>query len=64
MGYREMHQIVTLATDLCDGFEEFSVTDMVNAIVKAIKDGYAIEQLTRLNDEDSTKVYDILSYYK
>lgn len=59
-----MHQIVTLATDLCDGFTELSVADMVNAIVEAKKDGYTIEELERLNDEDSTRVFDILSYYR
>lgn len=50
-----------LATDLCDGFPDKDYNDVLSRVYDVLNDGeYTIEDLWELNNEDSTKVYDII----
>lgn len=59
--------ISNLAHDLCDGFEDTYKYDKMAEVLTDIVAGgeYTIDQLCKMNNEDSTLVYDIVSnYYK
>lgn len=50
-----------LTADLCDGFPDKDYNDVLSKIYEVLNDGeYTIEDLWELNNEDSTKVYDII----
>ena len=54
-----------LARDLCDGLEDVrDYGSTLEALKKAVCDGYTIEELWDINNEDSTKLYDIISNYE
>ena len=52
----------TLALDLCSGFEdEINHNDVVQRINDILDSGlYTIEELWEINNEDSTKMYDLI----
>ena len=54
-----------LAHDLCDGFEDtFDERTMIRVIQQILSEGeYTLEDLLRMNNEDSNLVYDIISDY-
>lgn len=51
----------TLATDLCDWFEDVDY-DFVLSRIKALVDSglYTLEELWEINNEDNTKLYDLI----
>lgn len=64
--YKEWdNSIEALARDLCDGFEDIKdYNSTLQALKDAISDGYSLEELWRMNNEDSGIVYDIISNYE
>ena len=52
----------TLALDLCSGFEEEIDYNEVLAQINDILDSglYTIDELWEINNEDSTKIYDLI----
>lgn len=52
----------TLALDLCNGFEdEIDYNNVVTRINDILDSGlYTIEELWEINNEDSTKMYDLI----
>lgn len=61
----EWNSIEGLAHDLCDGFEDtFDERTMIRVIQQILSDGeYTLDDLWRMNNEDSNLVYDIISDY-
>ena len=58
----EYLSVETLALDLCSGFEdEIDYNDVVHRIEDILDSGlYTIEELWEINNEDSTKMYDLI----
>ena len=58
----EYLSVETLALDLCSGFEdEIDYNDVVRRIEDVLDSGlYTIEELWEINNEDSTKMYDLI----
>lgn len=58
----EYLSVKTLALDLCSGFEnEINYNDVVQRIEDILDSGlYTIEELWEINNEDSTKMYDLI----
>jgi hypothetical protein len=51
----------TLATDLCDWFEDVDYNFVLSRINALVDSGlYTIEELWEINNEDSTKMYDLI----
>lgn len=62
---RKPNYIADLAKDLCADLDTYSVGETINTIEKVLADGfYSLAELVRLNDEDTTKVFDILALYR
>ena len=57
----EYLSVETLALDLCSGFEdEIDYNDVVQRIEDILDSGLTIEELWKINNEDSTKMYDLI----
>ena len=58
----EYLSVETLALDLCSDFEdEIDYNDVVQRIEDILDSGlYTIEELWEINNEDSTKMYDLI----
>ena len=58
----EYLSVKTLALDLCSDFEdEINYNDVVQRIEDILDSGlYTIEELWKINNEDSTKMYDLI----
>lgn len=58
----EYLSVETLALDLCSDFEdEINYNDVVQRIEDLLDSGlYTIEELWEINNEDSTKMYDLI----
>jgi hypothetical protein len=60
----EYLSVKTLALDLCSGFENeinYNYNDVVQRIEDLLDSGlYTIEELWEINNEDSTKMYDLI----
>lgn len=58
----EYLSVETLALDLCSGFEdEIDYNDVVRRIEDILDTGICtIEELWKINNEDSTKMYDLI----
>jgi len=60
----EYLSVETLALDLCSDFEDeinFNYNDVVQRIQDILDSGlYTIEELWEINNEDSTKMYDLI----
>lgn len=51
----------TLATDLCDWFEDIDYNFVLSRINTLVDSGlYTLEELWEINNEDSTKMYDLI----
>lgn len=61
---QESRNLYDLAHDLCDGLDRDYQKTLV-ALRMAIKyERYTVDELWAINDEDSTRVYDIISNYE
>lgn len=58
----EYLSVETLALDLCSGFEDdINYNNVVHRIEDLLDSGlYTIEELWEINNEDSTKMYDLI----
>ena len=51
----------TLATDLCDWFEDVDYNFVLSRINALVDSGlYTLEELWEINNEDRTKMYDLI----
>lgn len=61
---QDTRNLYDLAHDLCDGLDRDYQKTLV-ALRMAIKyERYTVDELWAINDEDSTRVYDIISNYE
>lgn len=61
---QDTRSLYDLAHDLCDGLDRDYQKTLV-ALRMAIKyERYTVDELWAINDEDSTRVYDIISNYE